>query len=81
VDVRWEWTPGPWTDGSEVGRWILPEGHDSAQLWPNADVDLVLQEHLEIGWGDVEVSSYLTGLIDYVADWVVPCVVQAMAAG
>ncbi len=78
VNVRWQWSPGPWVDGSEIGRWVLPEGHEETEFWPNADVILILQEHLDLGWTNVDVIEFLGSLVNHVERWVVPGVVGAM---
>jgi hypothetical protein len=87
VNLEWRWSPsmatwtgtGRWVDGSEIGRWMMPDGHEETPLSaPKGDVELVLHEHLKLGWTNVEVAGYLASLVDHVDRWVVPAVVQVM---
>lgn len=63
---------GQWSDGAEIGRWLVA-GHnaESVELGDNADVGLTLRHHLELGWPEVDVVGFLTGLLGHVRDWVV----------
>jgi hypothetical protein len=36
------------------------------------DVILILQEHLDLGWTNVDVIEFLSELVRYVEGWVVP---------
>jgi hypothetical protein len=85
VTVGWRWTrgpwvdgSGPWVDGSEIGRWLLPEGHEETTIWPHASVILILQEHLDLGWTNVDVIEFLESLVNQVEWRVVPSVAAAM---
>jgi hypothetical protein len=63
VNVLWQWSPGPWVDGSEIGCWILPAGHEETEISAKADVIPILQEHLDLGWTNVDVVEFLDALV------------------
>ena len=50
ITVQWRPGPGEWSDGAEIGRWLVT-GHnaESVALGDNADVGLTLRHHLELG--------------------------------
>ena len=59
-------------NGAEIGRWLVcgPDA-ESVELGDNADVGLTLRYHLELGWPEVDVVGFLSGLHGHVRDWVV----------
>lgn len=60
--VQWRPGPGEWSDGAEIGRWLVAGYNaESVELGDNADVGLTLRHHLELGWPAVDVVGFLTG--------------------
>ena len=72
VTVQWRPGLGGRTNGAEIGRWLVSGPNaESVELGDNADVGLTLRYHLELGWPEVDVVGFLSGLHGHVRDWVV----------
>ncbi|MGB2757231.1 MAG: hypothetical protein WBD02_06165 [Acidimicrobiia bacterium] len=72
VTVQWRPGGGEWSDGAEIGRWIVSGPNaETVKLGDNAAVGLTLRYYEEQGWVGVDVADLLSSLLQHVRDWIV----------